>query len=458
MMLASNAPLWFLAGATALVMAALIVAEPSLVIAGAAAPAIIAVTMVSWSALREKRVATLALVFIAIFMIDIVFRVRDYQDKGVDFQVVLKLAVWALIGLVAIVHMRRWLGRVLIPSNIPWIMFLIWLPITAIASPVPAYSLVSAASIVAYTIFCAYVFSVLNHVDVFGAMVASIALFCVISIVLYFAVPEFGRYVYWLNEQRYVSSRLSGAAGSANNMGRFAAFGLLLLGLYAREFSAYSRRLTLFAALIMSAALVMTNSRTSMAMLAAILFSVYALRWKRLYIGAFIVSAIVIFAALLLPVGDEAIKLISRSGNMEEITSMTGRTDIWYAVMKLAEEEPVMGHGYGSSIVVLPQHEREVGFLTSHAHNLILQLLLTTGWTGVILFCMGVLSVATRALIHNDRVVLSLLAFVFLNGVTESSGFTTLANACSLAFAIAVTLPSTRSENDDNPAYQRRFS
>jgi hypothetical protein len=69
--------------------------------------------------------------------------------------------------------------------------------------------------------------------------------------------------------------------------------------------------------------------------------------------------------------------------------------------------------------------------------------------------------------------VLVLLSFVLFNGVTESSGFTTLANICSVAFAIAVTLPrpvhvpespafamrrgQTRSYEDHRP-YQRRFS
>jgi hypothetical protein len=87
-----------------------------------------------------------------------------------------------------------------------------------------------------------------------------------------------------------------------------------------------------------------------------------------------------------------------------------------------------------------------------------LQLLLTTGWTGVILFSLTVACVAVRAMILGDRVVLALLSFVFLNGVTESSGFTTLANICTLAFATAVALPPLRYDNDDYSSYQRRFS
>lgn len=455
MTLGWNTSVYVLCGVAMLIMAVLVAAEPSLLLATVVVPAALAVTLASWSALKGNRAATLVLVFAAVFLIDIVFRVRDYQDKGVDFQVILKLALWGLIGLVAIVHARRWLGGVLTPSHIPWIMFLIWLPFTATVSSVPAYSAVAAFSILAYAIFCTYIFATLDHVEIFAAMVAAIVIFCTISIAMYFAVPEFGRYVYWLNEQRYVSGRLSGVAGSANNMGRIAAFGLLLLGLYAREFSAYSKLATLIAAIVMGAALVMTNSRTSMAMLAAILSAVYVLRWRRLYIAVFAISIVLVSTAMLIPAGDEAVKLISRSGNIDEVTSMTGRTDIWYAVLKLAEEHPVTGHGYASSIFVLPQYERQVGFLTSHAHNLMLQLLLTTGWIGVILFSLAVACVAIRAMIFGDRVVLALLSFVFLNGVTESSGFTTLANICTLAFATAFALPPLRYDNENYSPYQR---
>ena len=456
MTLGSTNAIWFPLIATLLVMAGLIAVEPSLAVAVVAAPMIIAAAIVAFGAIGGNRAATLILVFMAVFLIDVVFRVRDYQDKGIDFQVVLKLAAWGLVGLVAILNSRYWLGGIMVPSNIPWMMFLIWLLFTSTVSPIPAYSAVSAFSICAYTMFCAYVFARFDDAEIIAAMVASIVVFCAVSIVIYFAIPEFGRYVYWLNEQRYVSGRLAGVAGSANNMGRIAAFGLLLVGLYVREFISYSRLLTIVAVVVMSVALVMTNSRTSMAMTAAILFAVYALNWRRLYIAIFGLSAVLVCMALLLPAGDDVLKLISRSGNLEEVTSMTGRTDIWYAVLKLAEEQPITGHGYASSIVVLPQHEREVGFLTSHAHNLILQLLLTTGWVGVILFAVSVVCVALRASIFGDRVVLALLSFVFLNGVTESSGFTTLANICSLAFAIAVTLPPNRdisSKHAYNTAY-----
>ena len=135
---------------------------------------------------------------------------------------------------------------------------------------------------------------------------------------------------------------------------------------------------------------------------------------------------------------------------------MTGRTSIWHAVLVLSAERPWTGYGYATSMFVLPANERLVGFSVGHAHNLILQLLLTTGWTGVILFTAAVLSVGFRATYSRDWAVIALLAIVVLNGITEASGFTTLANICSLAFTIAITLPPPRDEFDeDYSAYYR---
>ncbi len=457
-----------LAGAA--VIAGLLLFAPTGLVAVVALPGAVAVALLAWGGLHGRTLAVLPLLFVAVFLIDAIFRIRDYADKDVDFQVFLKLAIWAAIAGIALVHVRQWLGSFVTPTNIPSIMFLLWLMATAAISASPAYSFVAAFSIVAWVLFSAYVFANFDRVTVFATIVASIVVFCVVSIAVYFAIPEFGHYVYWLNEQRYISARLSGIAGSANNMGRIAAFGLILLGLYAREFRRLHWLFVPVSGVIMAAALAMTNSRTSLMMVVGILSAVYVLKWRRLYLALFALGFALIAAALLLPFGNELGKLVARSGNLDEITSLTSRTDIWYAVFKLAEAQPWTGYGYGSSVFVLPQHEREVGFLTSHAHNLMLQLLLTTGWVGVALFSLSIVAVALRAAIRRDRDVLVLLCFVLFNGVTESSGFTTLANICSLAFAIAVTLPPvrvtesvpvfgrTRRIDAHHRPYQRRFS
>lgn len=432
---------WLLCGATVFTICALLLIDPGSLIAIAVLPGIIVMGLVIWSALRGERFGVMALLFISVFMIDAVFRRREFADKSLDYQVLLKVGVWFALALVSLVHIRRWLPLILIPSNVPWIMFLCWLCLTAAVSQVPAYSAMAAFSIFAYAMFCAFIFSAYDRIEVFAVMVAAIVAFCIVSLAVYFALPELGRFIHWENGERYMSARLSGIGGSANNAGRLAAFGLILVGLFARDFRRYHRFFVPASVLIMGLTLLLTNSRTSMAMVAAILFTVYAFRWRRLPFVVLIGALCLFAAAAIVPAGDQIFAVISRSGNVEEVASMTGRTEIWNGVLLLSAERPWAGYGYASSVFVLQDNERLIGFSAGHAHNLILQLLLTTGWTGVLLFAAACLSVGLRASYTRDATVLTLLAVVILNGITEASGFTTLANICSLAFTSAVTLP-----------------
>jgi len=246
---------------------------------------------------------------------------------------------------------------------------------------------------------------------------------------------------------------MAGIAGSANNMGRIAAFGLVLIILYASEFRRLHPLFLPVSTVVLSICLLMSNSRTSIGMVFVLGAAAILLRWRRLYLLIFALSVGMLAAVLILPVEDGVLRLMSRSGDIEEVTSMTGRASIWSAVPRLIEGRSWTGFGYASSVFVLPQHEQEVGFRTSHAHNIILQLLLTTGWIGVGLFCLSIVFVGLRAAYLADRTALILLAYVLLNGITESSAFGTVANICSLAFAFAVTLPPNWKINEDPRSY-----
>jgi O-antigen ligase len=445
-------------------LAATLAFEPSAVATIAAVPIVAGGIVLIWGILHGSRTATLTLLFCATFLMQAVFRVRDYQDKDVDFQVLIKIGVWIMVAAIALLHARRWIGMLRNPANLPCAFFLIWLFATALVSQNPAYTAASAFTIFACVVFAAYVFSKFEAVEAFAVILLSIILFCAISIVVYYTFPEFGHYVYWVNEERFISPRLAGIAGSANNMALLAAFGLVITGLYFRELHRMNRLFVPAAVLLCGAALLMTNSRAPLAMALIIIFATYTLTWRRLYAGLFLLSVTILLLAVVLPFGQETLlKAVSRSGDVGEVTSFTGRTEIWYGVLKLVEAQPWMGYGYASSVFVLPQYVNEIGFTTSHAHNLMLQLLLTTGWIGVILFTLSVMTVIMRAILYRDRILFAMMAFVLLNGITESSGFTTLANVCTLAFAIAVAMPAaSRLHEDryyeDRYSYQRRFS
>jgi O-antigen ligase len=402
---------------------------------------------------NESKYAIYSVIFVAIFLVDSTFRNRVYPNDQVDFQVILKVGSWCVISMIALAHTRVWLGQLLRPTNIPLLMFLAWLMFTTTYSPLPIYTAVCASSVIAFTIFCAYIFARYDRAEIFAVMVVAITLFSVVSIVVFFVWPEFGRYAYWLNEKRFVSNRLMGIGGSANGMGRLAAFGLVLIILYIKEFHRMNRWLVPIATPILTVTVVMTDSRTSIGMVAALGAITFLFRWSRLPLAVLGVTLTVFAALVIIPGGDEGLKVLSRSGDVSEVTSMTGRSTIWHAIPGLVESRPWTGYGYASSILVLPQHEREVGFATSHAHNLALQLLLTTGWVGLGLFCLLMVTTVLRLSVASDRTAWVMLAYVILNGLTESSAFSTLSNICTVAFAIAVTLPPERPDYENDPPY-----
>ena len=432
------------------VLSAALVLEPQAWLGILMLPALLAAALLGRGIFHNSKPATYTMIFIAVFIIDATSRLREYNDKGIDYQVMAKILVWLTILLISLIHARRWLPHMLRPTNIPLLMFMAWLLFTATVSPVPAYTIATVSSIAIYLLFCATIFATFDRTEVLAVMALSMTALCIVSIVVYFTVPELGRFIYWVDGHRYTSLRLSGVGGSANNMGRLAAFGLILVILYAREFRRFHRWFVPLSSVILGVSVLMTNSRGCIAMVAALWAAVYLFRWHRLYLLIFVVSVLVLGALVAIPAGDEVLKMISRSGDAREVTSITGRSTIWQSIPGLLELRPWTGHGYASSIVFLPQQERAVGFLTTHAHNLALQLLLTSGWIGFGLFCLTLISVGFRLAYFGDRTGLVLLAFVVFNGITEASAFSTFANICTVAFAIAVTLPPEHQYYENN--------
>lgn len=87
--------------------------------------------------------------------------------------------------------------------------------------------------------------------------------------------------------------------------------------------------------------------------------------------------------------------------------TLTGRTDIWASVLRRVEEHPWQGYGYGAFWAV---EEGPVGYVRSEvnweaptAHNGWLELLLSFGWTGVLLFAVHLTVTAAAALTSLGR-------------------------------------------------------
>ncbi|MGI9350916.1 MAG: O-antigen ligase family protein [Rhizobiaceae bacterium] len=390
---------------------------------------------------NPKEFASLALLVFSVFILEAVFRVREFSDKSVDWQVLLKVcSLLALMGL-ALLRLDQTLPSITKPTRIMWFVFFIWTCFTGLYAPNLAYSIFGAFSLVSFYLFLLYVFRSFEETHVILAIITATFFFCLFSILTYFALPEFGRMKEWYGNEQVVGSRLSGIGGNANTVGRQAALALLLLALYAKNLMALNRLIVPAVVIVASAALLLSNSRTSLALLLIILWFLWFCTEKRK--GIFLLSILAGF--ILLPFvflyGESILTAFSRSGDISEITTGTGRSYIWAVVIELITQRPLFGWGYGSTLFILPEYAGDIRHIAPHAHNMILQILVTSGLIGLVIFVIAFFIRLFDAYQARNRTVLTMMAFVCLNGLTEASAFAGVANSATLALLIAVAIP-----------------
>ena len=190
------------------------------------------------------------------------------------------------------------------------------------------------------------------------------------------------------------------------------------------------------------ATLVATLSRTSV--LAAIA-GVIMLMFDKLYSrrGALVIVVVAIFAlagffyiALTSTesVGDAATAALTKSGDVQELTSLTGRTDIWAEALSLIAERPLTGYGLDSAASVMS--EESVG-----THNLMLHVLFSGGvLVGLVMFVLVVMTTYI-ALASRQPLFRGIATYVLVSGLVEDTLFGSF--PCPLTLLWIVVLMAT---------------
>lgn len=237
--------------------------------------------------------------------------------------------------------------------------------------------------------------------------------------------------------------RLAGWFGSPNNLGRSAALLLLVAALAARHLApARALGLLAVAAALGLPALVQSESRGAvLALAAAAAWWALAPRpgWA-LVVAALAASAVLSLMAM--PwLADDLALVFSRSGRLEEMVSLTGRTEIWAASQALIGQEPWLGHGFASSRELLPAAwQGDHGWTTTSAHNLWLQAALGSGLIGLVLLLAGQLAWLRHALRRPFPEADAVVVFVLVLGLLEASATGPSINSMSFALAWALAM------------------
>ncbi len=204
------------------------------------------------------------------------------------------------------------------------------------------------------------------------------------SLLLYFVSPSTAMVLY----ENSTTLRLGGIFGNANALGGVASLALLLTALsWLSPTTRLSVWLTLVVVPICLACLVLSQSRTAMLGLTAGLTAVLIRRQPLLLLPTVLLSISAAIVIIGYPgVFDTVVELVARSGRVSQVTTFTGRTEIWAFVVSAIREAPLLGYGFASTKEVIPAgYSGPYGWTTSSAHNLWLQTWVTTGAVGLLM-------------------------------------------------------------------------
>lgn len=372
--------------------------------------------------------------FLLFFLVDAVFRIREYDDKGIDFQVLVKLGLLFLCFLIGVNSIRY---KIFYAKCLWLLLFLFFLFMSSLYSPDLFYGLYLSFSYMAVFLFIFYCFLVIGYDGIIIQAAKAFFAFTLISVFLYVFFPSLGRFSYWEFDVFFTSSRMSGLAGSANNFARIMAVYIIILCFYRNVLrTVYSIKIINLQLFFALSCLLLSGSRTTIAALFAclLLFVFLKLNSKNKARFVVLVLALTIVLTYFLPI---LLTYSSRHGGAD-LASFTGRIFIWDVSLELIKERLYFGYGMGSSVFLLPDYLSEVGFKASHAHNMYFQILLTVGFLGLLYFILLIIFSVIRLFHMKEYGVICLLALICVVGLLESGAFALTANIFTVFLFIAL--------------------
>jgi exopolysaccharide production protein ExoQ len=209
---------------------------------------------------------------------------------------------------------------------------------------------------------------------------------------------------YWSRDLLFAGDRIQGIVGNSNLLGFAALLGLIV---FAIQLAARTVRVGYGIGWIAVALLCMALTRSGTVIVAAVIVAVVAIILLlvrrtaspgariRVYVGSLVVVALGVIAAVVFHTG--LLALLNKSPDL------TGRTDIWAEVIRLAQQRPIGGWGWISywypGIAPFNDHAAFVkgGIQLLQAHDAWLDVWFQLGIVGLVIFGCLVLSTVVRA-------------------------------------------------------------
>ncbi|MGI4794166.1 MAG: hypothetical protein ACRYG8_08810, partial [Janthinobacterium lividum] len=191
---------------------------PALLILPAVVMAVVGAAVVLLLAVCGSKPATIAFLFVLVFVNDALFRVRDPSDIGLDWQNGMKFALWAGAAAIGVGQLARSWPRL---RTGRMTLILVWLGIGLVSSIYSAsatYSFSTAFGVLGMLLLSAGMAEVLTEKQTLLTVALSLCVFVVAGWVTYFAIPDLGRSPF-ITADGSIVERICGLAGQANALG-----------------------------------------------------------------------------------------------------------------------------------------------------------------------------------------------------------------------------------------------
>ena len=127
----------------------------------------------------------------------------------------------------------------------------------------------------------------------------------------------------------------------------------------------------------------------------------------------------------------EKMTIVSKSGDADELTTATGRADIWQYAMQLISKRPLVGYGAATSKYYLSDYSH-------YTHNLLLNIAFSTGVFGGLIGLVMILYQAASAVFRPHVIVSAVIVFILVNGLFENVIFSTIAGMPTLLWVMSM--------------------
>ena len=377
--------------------------------------------------------ALIAFLFVAIFVNDALFRVREPGDLGMDWQQALKFGLWAGAGAVGLVHLRQTWRSLVRPMPAIILVYLGIALASSIYSAAPIYSLGTAFGALSMLLLAAAAFETLTEKQFLLTFALSLCAFVLAGWVVFFAIPQLGRSPF-ITADGSIIERICGLAGQANALG--CTLAVLLGVLFLLWWRGHCGLLVVTPmAAVALATLLAADSRTALLAVMAGVAAVVARRSLLVWgasllagsLGAILVLGVPMRYLLGLTSG------LSRSGDGSELLTLTGRTEIWAFVWEKIQLQPWFGYGYNSSKFILPLFHGLPGLVVDEAHNTWLQNLLGTGVFGTAPLVLLVAAQVVAYVVAPDAFRDLFLFIVLVWGITVAGAYGSTPTTMTLA-------------------------